>query len=94
MNLDLEVKDINVDRMRSRINHFFDENNLTKQERLVCLLIAKGMSNQRIATHLFIAPSTVKNHLYNIYYKSGVCSKPELIYKLLDLSFINDIYEL
>ena len=52
---------------------------LTKQE--VCILeyILKGKSNKEIAAALFISSHTVKNHIYNLFQKTSVGSRYELI---------------
>ena len=41
-------------------------NNLTPREKEVLRLVAKGATNKEIASQLFIAENTVKNHLRNI----------------------------
>ncbi len=51
---------------------------LSSREKEVCFLLMQGLSNQEIATRLFISPGTVKNHLYNIYEKTGVRNRVEL----------------
>ncbi|WP_125703015.1 response regulator [Lacticaseibacillus daqingensis] len=47
-------------------------NDLTNREREVLMLIAKGKSNQEIATELFITLKTVKTHVSNILAKLEV----------------------
>lgn len=44
---------------------------LTKRELEVLRLLALGMSNRDIATHLFLSADTVKTHLGNVYRKLG-----------------------
>lgn len=51
---------------------------LSAREGEVCLLLAEGLSNQDIAERLFISPGTVKNHIYNIYDKTGARNRVEL----------------
>ena len=51
--------------------------NLTKREREVLELIAHGLSNQQIASRLFIAPSTTKIHVRHILRKLGVNTRLE-----------------
>lgn len=48
---------------------------LTVQERRVLSHVAAGESNQEIAQHLFVAPSTVRKHLENAYRKLGVTGR-------------------
>ncbi|TCP57402.1 LuxR family two component transcriptional regulator [Tamaricihabitans halophyticus] len=44
---------------------------LTERERETLLLIAKGMSNQEIATALTVSPATVKTHVGSLLLKLG-----------------------
>lgn len=55
---------------------------LTKREVEIVLLLRKGYSYKTIAQGLFISEKTVNNHVQNIYEKTGVSNKVELIYKL------------
>ena len=48
---------------------------LTSREREVLELVAKGATNREIATQLFIAENTVKNHLSNILAKLHLQSR-------------------
>ena len=48
---------------------------LTVQERRVLLEVAAGLSNADIAQALFIAPSTVREHLEHAYRKFGVANR-------------------
>ena len=50
---------------------------LSERETEVVMLAARGLSNDQIATHLHLAPSTVKRHLANVYQKVGVGSRSE-----------------
>jgi DNA-binding NarL/FixJ family response regulator len=52
---------------------------LSQRELEILLLVARGMSNQKIASHLGIAESTVKRHLANLYPKMGVGSRGEAV---------------
>jgi DNA-binding NarL/FixJ family response regulator len=45
---------------------------LTKREKEILLMIAKGARNEEIASKLFISRHTVKTHLYNIFKKINV----------------------
>jgi DNA-binding CsgD family transcriptional regulator len=49
-----------------------DELPLTPRERQIFALVARGKTNQEIAQSLWIAPTTVRRHLENIYAKLGV----------------------
>ncbi|HEY4669174.1 MAG TPA: LuxR C-terminal-related transcriptional regulator [Tepidiformaceae bacterium] len=52
---------------------------LTPREREVVELLAEGMTNAEIAATLWVAPSTVKKHLENVYAKTGVGRRAALV---------------
>jgi predicted ATPase/DNA-binding CsgD family transcriptional regulator len=52
---------------------------LTFREAEIADLAARGMSNRRIAEHLFISKRTVDAHLDHIYAKLGISSRVELL---------------
>ena len=52
---------------------------LSTREIEVMSLIANGHTNGEIATHLFLAEKTVKNHVRRIYSKLGVHPRPAAI---------------
>jgi DNA-binding CsgD family transcriptional regulator len=52
---------------------------LTPQERQVAQLVRTGMSNEEVAAQLFVSPRTVDFHLRNVFTKTGVSSRGELI---------------
>jgi len=45
---------------------------LTHREREIVELVAAGKTNAEIAATLWVAPSTVKKHLENVYAKTGI----------------------
>lgn len=45
---------------------------LSRREREVAELIAEGLTNKHIADRLFIAGSTVKDHVHHIFQKTGL----------------------
>ena len=51
---------------------------LSQREREVLALMAEGMSNQQIATHLGISDKTVKTHVSNVLGKLGLTNRTEL----------------
>ncbi len=55
------------------------DSELTEREWEIVGLLGRGLANKQIADKLFISPATVKNHIYNIYQKTGVKSRVELI---------------
>jgi len=52
---------------------------LSERETEILVLAARGLSNDRIAEELSLAPSTVKRHLANVYQKIGVRSRSEAV---------------
>lgn len=55
------------------------EYSLTDRETELCSMIFDGKSNAEIAEELFISESTVKTHIYNLYKKTAVKSRMEII---------------
>jgi len=56
--------------------------NLTNREIEIAKLISKGVTYKVIAKNLFISEKTVNKHIQNIFEKSGVSNKVELLSKL------------
>lgn len=52
---------------------------LTARERATLELIARGLSNDRIAVELFLSEKTVRNYVSRIFDKLGVATRPEAI---------------
>ncbi len=50
---------------------------LTRREVEVLMLLARGRSNQDIATHLFLSPRTVENHVAAIFSKLGASTRAD-----------------
>jgi DNA-binding NarL/FixJ family response regulator len=51
---------------------------LTRRERQIAELVARGRQNKEIAAELSINESTVKNHVTNLMNKIGVRNRTEL----------------
>ena len=51
---------------------------LTRREREILGLLLEGWRNQDIADRLGLSPNTVKNHVYNVYQKTGAANRVEL----------------
>jgi DNA-binding NarL/FixJ family response regulator len=50
---------------------------LSARELEILLLAARGLSNQQIASSLYLAEATIKRHLANVFQKMGVSSRTE-----------------
>jgi LuxR family maltose regulon positive regulatory protein len=62
---------------------------LTDRELEVLTLLAKGLSNKALAERLVVAPSTIKQHLKNIYSKLDVHSRTEAVARAREASLIS-----
>jgi DNA-binding CsgD family transcriptional regulator len=61
------------------LNRVCSEFHLTARERDLLQLILNGKSNKDIEQELFISPHTVKNHIYNIFRKTGIQRRGQLV---------------
>jgi LuxR family maltose regulon positive regulatory protein len=61
---------------------------LTERELEVLMLLAEGLSNKELASRLVVAPSTIKQHLKNIYAKLDVHSRTEALARARELNLI------
>ena len=61
---------------------------LTARETEILRLMAGGHSNKEIASSLFVAEGTVKNHVSNILSKIGVRDRTRAVLKALELGLI------
>jgi DNA-binding NarL/FixJ family response regulator len=61
---------------------------LTARELELLILLARGLSNERIASLLHLSEATVKRHLANIYPKMGVHSRGEAMRQALQKEWI------
>lgn len=60
---------------------------LSRREREVLAMLAKGLSNQEIADGLFISEKTVRNHVYHIFDKLDVRDRSQAIVLAHDRNF-------
>jgi DNA-binding CsgD family transcriptional regulator len=51
---------------------------LTRAERDVARLVARGLTNRQVAEQLFISPHTVDSHIRHIFGKLGINRRVEL----------------
>ncbi|NJI75437.1 LuxR family transcriptional regulator [Sphingobacterium kitahiroshimense] len=65
---------------------------LTKREREILSLIAKGHSSTQIAESLFISPDTVRTHRKNLFRKSNVNCVAEFVRKCIEWGLLQLIY--
>jgi DNA-binding CsgD family transcriptional regulator len=62
-----------------------DELGITPRERQILAWVARGKTNPEIAEILWVAPSTVRKHLENVYAKLGVHTRTEAVTRFLGL---------
>lgn len=60
---------------------------LTRREREVLDLLARGLDNAALAKELFLSPKTVRNHVSRIFAKLGVRHRAEAVVKARELGF-------
>ena len=60
----------------------FSQYGYTVREEEVVTLLLKGYSNSKIAEHLHISLSTVNSHIHNVFKKTDVSNRYELIHLL------------
>ncbi|EDP57268.1 response regulator transcription factor [Vibrio sp. AND4] len=63
----------------SNISMDSQHDSLTSRERQILELLAYGISNQQIASQLFLSESTVKSHIYKLYKKLDVHCRNDAI---------------
>jgi LuxR family maltose regulon positive regulatory protein len=61
---------------------------LTEREMEVLHLLATGLSNRKIAEHLYLSEGTVKTHTHNLYTKMGVQSRTQAIARAQELKLV------
>lgn len=52
---------------------------LTDREEQILNLIANGLTNRKIASHLSISEATVENHVHHIYLKLGISNRAQAV---------------
>ncbi|MDJ0791116.1 MAG: response regulator transcription factor [Acidimicrobiia bacterium] len=63
---------------------------LTKREREVVELIARGYTYKAASEALFVSPKTIEAHMHNIFEKLGVASRHELSVRALRAGWVDD----
>jgi DNA-binding NarL/FixJ family response regulator len=61
---------------------------LTQREHDVLVKMAAGLSNQEIATALFLSESTIKTHVSNIFFKLDVKRRTQAVQVARDLKIV------
>ena len=61
---------------------------LSARELEVLRMVDAGLTNQQIASHLMIAPSTVKTHINNLYGKLAVQTRVQAIHRARELGLL------
>ncbi len=61
------------------INENIKKYGISKREQEIIFLIFDGLSNKAIEERLYISIATVKDHIYNIYKKTGVKNRVQLV---------------
>jgi DNA-binding NarL/FixJ family response regulator len=75
-----------TDRPRSQSQSLVEP--LSDREQEVLVLITTGASNREIASKLFLAEGTVKNHVTNVLAKLGVRDRTQAVLKAIEMGLI------
>ena len=70
------------------LHDFCEQHQLSAREKEVLLLLLQGRSNRQIAEGLFISLNTAKTHIRNIYQKTGINRRYELLAQCKYLSLL------
>ncbi|MEO8391746.1 MAG: LuxR C-terminal-related transcriptional regulator [Chloroflexota bacterium] len=62
---------------------------LTRQERTVLALVARGSRNAEIAQELYLSIHTVESHLHRIFKKFEVSSRTEAVFYALERGLLS-----
>jgi len=74
-------------------HEFISKFRITSREQEIINLIEKGKTNKEISEKLFLSRQTIKNYIYNIYQKTGVKNRGQLIWLVRTFQNGNDIYD-
>ncbi|WBW96362.1 response regulator transcription factor [Oceanirhabdus sp. W0125-5] len=66
-----------------KLEDFCIEYSLTNRQREIIELIIEGCSNKEIGSKLHITEGTVKTHIYNIFKKTDISSRNQLLKKIM-----------
>ena len=62
---------------------------LTERELEILTLLSRGLKNREIGDKIFLAQTTIKKHIYNIYQKLDVHSRIEVVTRAKELNIIS-----
>jgi two-component system, NarL family, response regulator DegU len=65
---------------------------LSHREVEVLRLMARGETNQQIASELFLSTSTVKNHVHKVISKLGVSDRTQAVVLALELGLLSNLF--
>jgi DNA-binding NarL/FixJ family response regulator len=63
---------------------------LTRREREILGLMARGLDNAQIATHLELSEKTVRNHITAVFDKIGVENRPQAIVQAREAGLVSE----
>lgn len=68
---------------------------LTAREQQILDLIAEGLTNRQISSHLSISESTVENHIHHIFVKLAISNRAQAVARAFQLriNLPNDMLE-
>ncbi|WP_170311549.1 response regulator transcription factor [Vallitalea okinawensis] len=78
-----DQKDVSDKSTDEKLNEFCIKYSLTSRQREIIELIIEGYSNKEISTSLHITEGTVKTHIYNIFKKTDISSRNQIMKKIM-----------
>lgn len=84
----IEITDVITMEQQNQNSELSISEMLTRREREIAALLIKGKTYRTIANELHVSENTVKTHVKNIYSKTGVNNRAELINLLLDTNVL------
>ena len=76
---DIRMKVNSSEEQEEEYDNFFAKFSITNREQEIILLLIKGYTYNQLAEELFISLATVKTHVHNIYTKTEVKNKFQLL---------------
>lgn len=70
-----------------------NENRLSNRQLAILTLMKSGMSNNEIASTLYLSPNTIKTHVRLMYEALEVSSRIECINRAQSLGYLDDMYQ-
>ena len=74
----MKEEEVFIDEKKRKLEKLMEKYNLSEREKVILIFLSEGSSVEHISEQLFIAKSTTKRHISNIYSKLNINSRIEL----------------